>query len=217
MRTTARSTRAALAVAALAALSLSLTSCHGDSGSGDGSNDGRASTAGSGSGGSGGEASGTGKASATASGGPESESPAPAADGDCTPRTAQISMEDTGGTAPLVLLKITNNGGKACAVLGAPVVSDPTAGKNLPVAKDTRPRSVVRLAPDRSAYAAISLASIDADRTHRAKKLGVTLVTKGGKATDGHVTVNSPGAAGLLLDAGSHVTYWQNNLEDAMS
>ncbi|MEV0526947.1 DUF4232 domain-containing protein [Streptomyces sp. NPDC050439] len=211
MRTTARTTRAALAVAALAALSLSLTACYGDSGSAEG----RADGARSGSGGDG--ASGAGKASATASGGPESESPAPAADGDCTPRTAEISMEDTGGTAPVVLLKITNNGGKACAVLGAPLVSDPTAGKNLPVAQKTRPRSVVRLAPDRSAYAAVNLASIDAERTHRSKKLGVTLVTKGGKATDGHVTVNSPGAAGLLLDAGSRVTYWQNNLEDAMS
>ncbi|MGW0907310.1 DUF4232 domain-containing protein [Streptomyces sp. NPDC002853] len=209
MRTTARSTRAALAVAALAALSLSLTACGGDDGTASGSG------GSSGSGGAGGEASGTGKASGTASSGPRS--PAPAADGDCTPRTAEISMEDTGGTAPVVLLKITNNGGKACAVLGAPVVSDPTAGKNLPVARNTRPRSVVRLAPDRSAYAAINLASIDADRTHRSKTLGVTLVAKGGKATDGRVTVNSPGAAGLLLDAGSRVTYWQNNLEDAMS
>lgn len=207
MRTTARSTRAALAVAALAALSLSLTACGGDSGGDDGSGGGSEAV--------GGEASGTGKASATVPSNPESF--APAADGDCTPRTANISIEDTGGTAPVVLLKITNNGGKACAVLGAPVVSDATAGKNLPVARNTRPQSVVRLAPDRSAYAAISLASTDADRTHRSKKLGVTLVTKDGKATDGRVTVSSPGAAGLLLDAGSRVTYWQNNLEDAMS
>ncbi|MGW7073630.1 DUF4232 domain-containing protein [Streptomyces sp. NPDC054855] len=211
MRTTARTTRAALAVAALAALSLSLTACDGDGGS----DDGRANGAGRGSGDAGDGASVTGKASASASGRPESL--APAADGDCTPRTAEISMEDTGGTAPAVLLKITNNGGKACAVHGAPLVSDPTTGKNLPAARNTRPRSVVRLAPDRSAYAAINLAGMDAERTHRSKTLAVTLVTKGGRATDGSVTVNSPGAAGLLLDAGSRVTYWQNNLEDAMS
>lgn len=214
MRTTARTTRAALAVAALTTLSLPLTACDDIGGSDDGRAIGTGNEGGErGNGDADGDA--TGKASAAASRDPEA--PAQAAAGDCTPRTAEISMEDTGGTAPVALLKITNNGGTACAVLGAPIVSDPTADKDLPVARKTRPRSVVRLAPDRSAYASINLASIDADRTHRSKTLGVTLVTEGGKATDGRVTVNSPGAAGLLLDAGSRVTYWQNNLEDAMS
>lgn len=214
MRTTARTTRTALGVAALAALSLSLTACDGGSGSDDriGSRNEKADR--------GDGASLAGKATADPSGGPDFAAPdsaAPAAGGDCTLAASKTEIEDTGGTAPVVLLKITNKGPKTCAVLGAPIVSDPTAGENLPVAQHTRPRSVVRLAPDRSAYAAINLASIDADRTHRAKALGVTLATKDGKATEGRVTVNSPGAAGLLLDAGSQVTYWRSTLEDAMA
>ncbi|MEV2256710.1 DUF4232 domain-containing protein [Streptomyces sp. NPDC050147] len=198
MRTTARTTRAVLAAASVAALSLSLTACDGGSGSDTDATG----------------VSASGDKTAPRSGG--ADSAAPAAGGDCTLATSKTEIEDTGGTAPVVLLKITNNGARTCAVRGAPLVGDPTTGRNLPVAENTRPRSVVRLGPGRSAYAAIDLASIDADRTHRAKTLGITLATKDGKATQGRVTVASPGAAGLLLDAGSQVTYWQNTLEDAM-
>lgn len=202
MRTTARTTRAALAVTSLAALSLSLTACDGDSGS-----DSRSDTDATG-------VAASGDKAAPLPGG--SDSAAPAAGGDCTLATSKTEIEDTGGTAPVALLKITNNGPRTCAVRGAPLVGDPTAGRNLPVAANTRPRSAVRLGPGRSAYAAINLARTEADRTHRAKTLGVTLATKDGEATEGHVTVGSPGAAGLLLDAGSRVTYWQHTLEDAM-
>ncbi|MEU3736749.1 DUF4232 domain-containing protein [Streptomyces sp. NPDC032198] len=230
MRTTARATRSArtagtarkntaFAVAVLAALSLSLTAC--DSGSGDGKASG-ADQGAAGTGGAGGSSSGE-KTATT----PGDRGPAPRAAGDgCTLATTKITLEDTSGSAPLVLLKITNNGGTACSLLGAPVVSDPTTGKDLPTAENTRPQSVVRVGPARSAYAAINLAGMDAVKTHRAKTLGITLTAKNaknaengktGKGTDGPVTVKSPGAAGLLLNADSHVTYWQNTLEDALS
>lgn len=230
MRTTARATssarssstgrtgrparrNAALAVAALAALSLTLTACGGGNGNG---NDGS-------SGSSGDEASGASKGTAGSGEGetaspPDTGGPVPKAAGDgCTLATTEVRLEDTGGTAPIVLLRITNNGSKTCPVFGAPVVSDPTAGKNLPVAETTRPRSVVRVEPARSAYAAINLAGLDADRTHRSKTFGVSLASKDGRATNGRVTVTSPGVAGLLLNADSHVTHWQHTLEDAMS
>ncbi|WP_371528145.1 DUF4232 domain-containing protein [Streptomyces sp. NBC_01283] len=239
MRTTARATRStriadtarssrstrkntAVAVAVLAALSLSLTACSGDGGS----DDGKAAGAGQGAAGtdaSGGEGSAGGSSSGeeTAST-PGDAAPAPRAAGDgCTLATTKITLEDTGGSAPFVLLKITNNGGKACSVLGAPVVSDPTTGEDFPTAENTRPQSVVRVGPARSAYAAINLAGMDAVKTHRAKTLGITLAAKNAKdakdGQNGQVTVKSPGAAGLLLNADSHVTYWQNTLEDAMS
>lgn len=214
MRTTARATRAALTVAALAALSLSLTACDGDQGSGAGKGSAGRST---GSTDSAGSTDGTGNADGTVTPPGGSGPVAKAAGGDCTLTTAKVTLEDTGGTMPVALLKITNNGAKSCPVFGAPVVGDPTTGKNLPAAENTRPRSVVRVAPNRSAYAAVNLASTDADKTHRSKTLDVTLATKDGKATDGRVTVASPGVAGLLLDAYSQVTHWQHTSEAAMS
>lgn len=237
MRTAARATRtarksAALAAAALATLSLALTACDGGRGSDSGKASGadKRSAEGSAEGtaeGRAGDSSSGGKA-ATPSGRPGSAAPSP---GDaCAPATATITLEDTGGSAPFVLLKITNNGGTACSLFGAPVVRDPTAGENLAVAENTRPRAAVRLAPARSAYAAINLASIDADESHRAKTLGVTLAAekpknaKGPKSSEGvkggagrGVTVASPGAAGLLLNADSQVTHWRSTPEDAMS
>ncbi|MGW7003861.1 DUF4232 domain-containing protein [Streptomyces sp. NPDC054933] len=128
----------------------------------------------------------------------------------CTLNTSRIRLQDTGGTAPVALLTLTNTGSRQCAVYGAPIVSDPAAGRNLPVNKNTVPQSVVELAPGHTAYAAIALST---NASHRAKTLNVTLTTKDGGGTDGHVTVASPGSAGLGLDDQSQVTYWQTSQE----
>ncbi|MGW6275572.1 DUF4232 domain-containing protein [Streptomyces sp. NPDC055060] len=231
MRTTARATRStrhtrrlpkntAVAVVVLAALSFTLAACDGGGGGGGGVKEGdKAPGVGTGPGGG---TDGTDTARETHPEGGESggsgETVVPRAAGDgCTLGPAKVRLQDTGGSAPAVLLKITNNGGKACPVFGAPVVGDKTTGENLPVADDTRRRSAIRLEPGRSAYAAINLAGMDADQTHRSKTFTVTLATKDGRGAGGRVTVVSPGAAGLLLDADSRVTHWQRDLADALS
>ncbi|MEV0317395.1 DUF4232 domain-containing protein [Streptomyces sp. NPDC050658] len=218
MRTTARK-NTGIALAAVAALALSLTACGGDGDGGEGKASGSSAssdTAGTTSGGTG-EGTSGGGAGEGKSGGGSTVAVAPAGDDDCTLSATKIVLQESGGSAPVVLLKLTNNGDKSCSVFGAPFVADPTAGRNLPVAENTRPQSVVRVAPAGSAYASIGLASRDNDKTHRSKTLDVTLATEDGKGTDGHTTVNSPGPAGLLLDDSSQVTYWQSTSEDALS
>ncbi|TGA92528.1 DUF4232 domain-containing protein [Streptomyces sp. MZ04] len=227
MRTIARK-NTAVALAAVAALSLSLTACNSGDGSdgsdggdkasgsssGDSSSGDKTATALGGSGGSGGSDDSDGSDGSDGSGGGEA---APAGDGDCTLATAKISLDETGGSAPVVLLKLTNNGDKRCSVYGAPFFSDPTAGKNLPVAEDTQPQSVVGVEPGQSAYASINLAAKDSGDTHRTKTFNVTLGASDGKGTDGHASVDSPGPAGLLLDSSSRITYWQSTSEDALT
>ncbi|MEV8020701.1 DUF4232 domain-containing protein [Streptomyces sp. NPDC086554] len=226
MRIAARK-NAAFALAAVAALSISLTACNGDDVADDkasgpssaGSSDSAKDTTGA-------DGSSSGDKTATTSGGSggsdgsdgsDGGEAAPAGDDDCTLTTSKIIMQETGGSAPVVLLKITNNGDKRCSVYGAPFVSDPTAGKNLPVAEDTRPQSVVGVEPNQSAYASIGLAAKESGDTHRTKTFNVTLAAKDGKGTDGHASVDSPGPAGLLLDSSSQVTYWQSTSEGALT
>ncbi|MEU5000243.1 DUF4232 domain-containing protein [Streptomyces sp. NPDC021622] len=212
MRSKARK-NTAVALAAVAALSISLTACNSDDGGDDGKASGSSSSVGT-SDSSGSAKNTSGGTDGGSSGGGEA---APAGADDCTLATSKIAMQETGGSAPVVLLKITNNGDKRCSVYGAPFISDPTAGKNLPVAEDTRPQSVVSVEPNQSAYASIGLAAKESGDTHRTKTFNVTLATKEGKGTDGHASVGSPGPAGLLLDSSSQVTYWQSTSEDALT
>ncbi|MEV0113452.1 DUF4232 domain-containing protein [Streptomyces sp. NPDC050844] len=215
MRSKARK-NTAVALAAVAALSISLTACNSDGGDGDG-DDGKASGSSSSVGTSDSSDSAKNTSGSTVGGSSVGGEAAPAGADDCTLATSKIAMQETGGSAPAVLLKITNNGDKRCSVFGAPFISDPTAGKNLPVAEDTRPQSVVSVEPNQSAYAAIGLAAKESGDTHRTKTFNVTLATKDGKGTDGHASVGSPGPAGLLLDSSSQVTYWQSTSEDALT
>lgn len=192
MRSKARK-NTAVALAAVAALSISLTACNSD-GDGDG-DDGKASGSSSSVGTS--DSSGSSGSAKNTSGGNVGGSSvggeaAPAGADDCTLATSKIAMQETGGSAPVVLLKITNNGDKRCSVYGAPFISDLTAGKNLPVAEDTQPQSVVSVEPSRSAYASINLAAKDSGDTHRTKTFNVTLGALDGKGTDGHASVGSP-------------------------
>ncbi|MCX4665697.1 DUF4232 domain-containing protein [Streptomyces sp. NBC_01381] len=215
MRSKARK-NTAVALAAAAALSISLTACNSDGGDGDG-DDSKASGSSSSVGTSDSSDSAKNTSGGTVGGSSVGGEAAPAGADDCTLATSKIAMQETGGSAPVVLLKITNNGDKRCSVFGAPFISDPTAGKNLPVAEDTRPQSVVSVEPNQSAYAAIGLAAKESGDTHRTKTFNVTLATKDGKGTDGHASVGSPGPAGLLLDSSSQVTYWQSTSEDALT
>lgn len=156
------------------------------------------------------DASGT----STSGGSGSSGSSASSGDDDCTLDSSSIKLEETGGTIPSILLTLTNTGSKECAVYNAPFVSDPVAGKNLPVNKDTVPQAVVELAPGHTAYAAIYLSQ---KPTHRTKTLNVTLADRSGGGTDGHVTVTAPASgSGLGLDDSSQVTYWQVSEELAL-
>ncbi|MFF7361734.1 DUF4232 domain-containing protein [Streptomyces sp. NPDC008125] len=150
----------------------------------------------------------------TSGGSGSSGSSASSGDDDCTLDSSSIKLEETGGTIPSILLTLTNTGSKDCAVYNAPFVSDPVAGKNLPVNKDTVPQAVVELAPGHTAYAAIHLSD---KPTHRTKALNVTLADPSGGGTDGHVTVTAPASgSGLGLDDSSEVTYWQVSEELAL-
>ncbi|MEV5978709.1 DUF4232 domain-containing protein [Streptomyces sp. NPDC052114] len=187
MRTALRRTTAP-ALVAVAALCLSLAACDGDDGAADGDRT---------------RAASGGPAAPTASQGPTGTP----GEGDCRLGRMTVTLEETGGALPAVLLKATNRSGEACTVHGAPFVADTTAGTDLRTI-GSPPRSVVRVAPGRSAYAAIALATGEGAEDHRTKTVNITLATEDGEGTRGHAAVRSPGPVGLALNTDSSVTYW---------
>ncbi|WP_328378144.1 DUF4232 domain-containing protein [Streptomyces sp. NBC_00440] len=153
------------------------------------------------SGASGGNSGGSGSASGTSGA-------AAAKGGACTTGSVKISLADTGGTLPAVLLKATNASGSSCDLYGFPTVGYPGAQSAIGANEHSKPQAVVTLAPGKSGYAAISLPS-GADK-HREKVLTIGLRGRDMGPIDGQDTVTAFGS-GIALTDSSMVTYWQSD------
>ncbi|MFE1292660.1 DUF4232 domain-containing protein [Streptomyces sp. NPDC058751] len=168
----------------------------GESGSGTGST--RGSTGGS-----------AGKNSAGSKGGSPAQADTRhvACDGSNTKTTATVVSR------PLnhLLLTVTNTGTRNCDLTGYPIVRFGEAQSVPPVAEETRPQAVVTLAPGESGYAGVLLSSADGSGGdgYTAKTLEVGF-DRGRGATP------ALPAKGVHVDDRLTVTYWQQNLDDAL-
>ena len=208
-RRTRRTTRTAGLVALAAAAALSLTACGSDGGNGNGGKDDNA----------------AGAKPAAAS----TDSEAKGADGadvrsqsaasgvkrtTCDLDTVQVRLKRTGGTAPVILLKATNQGDSRCDLYGYPFVGYPDAQAPIPVGGG-QPQSVVSLKPGKSAYASLSLEKGSGNNMHREKELTIELANRKLQGTGSTATLTAPGA-GLALSDNSTVSYWNTTPELAM-
>ncbi|MBB5934193.1 DUF4232 domain-containing protein [Streptomyces zagrosensis] len=84
--------------------------------------------------------------------------------------------------------------------------------------KDTKPQAVVTLKPGQSAYASVqtSSAADDSNDGYYTSKLGLYFSRGDGNGSAGReVVVNLPGGKTYVNDP--YVTYWQNNVDDAVN
>ncbi|MGW3011904.1 DUF4232 domain-containing protein [Streptomyces sp. NPDC001219] len=234
---TIRSRTAAAAVAVVLA-GLSLTACDGDteaasgapSSAGSGSDttggsggengtsgasgtSGKGEGSGSGQGSSGGKGGSSGKTGGTGKGGGTANSASDACTGDNVKTTVSKV------TRPLnhVLIKITNSGSQACNAYGAPLLGFDGDQAATRIIEDSKPQSVLSVAPGSSAYASVALTGEPGESTGgTVKQLTVHFAPRSGSGS-----VGSP--AKLALPAGTHkddnasVTYWQSSASDALT
>ncbi|MEU9125416.1 DUF4232 domain-containing protein [Streptomyces sp. NPDC048506] len=116
-----------------------------------------------------------------------------------------------------LLLKVTNKGPRTCSAHFAPSLRFDDEQAATQINQDSKPQSVVTLAPGRSAYASIMLSGeggTDAGgRT--ARRLTVYFTPRSGSGSVGAPLV-------LVLPAGTYkdndaaVTYWQSSATDAL-
>ncbi|MFF0190156.1 DUF4232 domain-containing protein [Streptomyces sp. NPDC005244] len=112
-----------------------------------------------------------------------------------------------------LLLTVTNKGSKTCDLTGYPMVRFSEAQSVPPVAEETHPQAVVTLAPGESGYAGVLLSAADGSGVHgyTAKTLEVYFGDKGGSARP------ALPAKGVYIDEKLTVTYWQQDLDTALS
>lgn len=117
-------------------------------------------------------------------------------------------------TRPLnhLLLTVTNTGSKNCDLTGYPIARFGEAQSVPPVAEETHPQAVVTLAPGESGYAGVRLSAADGSggNGYTAKTLTVGF----DKGTSAHPALP---AKGVYVDSKLTVTYWQQDLDDALA
>ncbi|CDR07471.1 DUF4232 domain-containing protein [Streptomyces iranensis] len=222
---TARHTVRTVGLVAVAAAAFSLTACQSDSGKDDDAGSSSSAGASKDSGGKGSDSAGSGSAG---SGGAQSgkedsgDTGTQAGEADsgvkrsaCTVGKVAVSLQETGGSAPVILLKASNNGSTRCDLYGYPFVGFPDAQSSIP-AGGRKPQSVISLEPGKSAYAALGLEEGNGGNMHREKQLTVELADRNLQGTGETAEINAPGEAGLAISDNSTVSYWNNTVEEVL-
>ncbi|WP_141206037.1 DUF4232 domain-containing protein [Streptomyces griseorubiginosus] len=141
-----------------------------------------------------------------------------------TPVTCEGSNTKT-VAAPLtrpvnhLLLTVTNTGSRTCFLYGYPAVRFDGAQSVPPVIEDSQPQAVVTLEPGQSGYASVSLSATDGSAAHgrTAKSLTVYFQGRSLSGSVGRSATPALPAKGVYVDDSLKVTYWQQDMDDAVS
>ncbi|WP_020134373.1 DUF4232 domain-containing protein [Streptomyces sp. 351MFTsu5.1] len=141
-----------------------------------------------------------------------------------TPVTCEGSNTKT-VAAPLtrpvnhLLLTVTNTGSRTCFLYGYPSVRFDGAQSVPPVIEDSQPQAVVTLEPGQSGYASVNLSATDgsAAHGHTAKSLTVWFQGRSLSGSVGRSATPALPAKGVYVDDSLKVTYWQQDMDDAVS
>ncbi|MFJ9422760.1 DUF4232 domain-containing protein [Streptomyces sp. NPDC101249] len=175
----------------------------------DGQPDGkRGGSAGSGSGSSGAE-------SASLTERPVAEAPAKVTCEGSTTKTVATPL-----TRPLnhLLLKVTNTGGKRCYLYHYPAVRFGQEQAVPPVVEESRPQAVVTLEPGQSGYASVLLSAADGSGGHGYTSHSLDVAFFGAELAGSVGKGAHPAlpAKGVYVDESLKVTYWQQDMDDAV-
>lgn len=222
-----RTSRTRLAAAAVTAVlaALSLTACNDGTGARDeGAAETTSTSSSSGAASSGADSNSTTSGSTTASNSTTGASVSQVTGSASKPVTCEGSNTKT-VAAPLtrpvnhMLLTVTNTGSKSCFLYGYPSVQFTDAQSEPPVIEDSQPQAVVTLEPGQSGYAAISLSATDgsSESGYTAESLTVYFYGRSMSGNVGKAAHPSLPAKGVYIDDSIKVTYWQQEMDDAVN
>ncbi|MFE2262120.1 DUF4232 domain-containing protein [Streptomyces griseosporeus] len=118
-----------------------------------------------------------------------------------------------------MLLTVTNTGSSPCHLYAYPAVRFGEAQAVPPVVEESHPQAVVTLAPGESGYAAVLLSAADGSGAHghTEKSLSVHFFGRSGSGSAGSAATPPLPAQGVFVDDSLRVTYWQQDLDDALT
>ncbi|ALO95331.1 hypothetical protein SHL15_4236 [Streptomyces hygroscopicus subsp. limoneus] len=118
-----------------------------------------------------------------------------------------------------MLITVKNTGGKTCELPYYPVLRFDQMQWVPQADRDTQPQAVVSLAPGESGYAGVLLSAADGSGTGgmTARKLTVGFQGLTPNSSGGPSATPSLPAKGVYYDSSLKVTYWQQEMDDALN
>ncbi|MEU0412137.1 DUF4232 domain-containing protein [Streptomyces griseorubiginosus] len=118
-----------------------------------------------------------------------------------------------------LLLTVTNTGSRTCFLYGSPAVRFGGAQSVPPTIEDSQPQAVVTLEPGQSGYASVNLSATDGSAANgrTAKSLTVYFQGRSLSGSVGKAATPALPAKGVYVDDSLKVTYWQQDMNDALS
>ncbi|MFE6777516.1 DUF4232 domain-containing protein [Streptomyces sp. NPDC057702] len=156
---------------------------------------------------------GAGSASALGSQGTKAAKPAA-----CTEAEAKVTVQKLQRPINHVLITAKNTSKKTCYAYNYAYLQFGEAQSPAQPWKSSKPQAVVTLKPGQSAYASAmtSSAADNGRKGYYTSKLGVYFNTANDQGSVGRgVVLKLPGGKTYVNDP--HVTYWQNNVNDAVN
>ncbi|WP_030858516.1 DUF4232 domain-containing protein [Streptomyces sp. NRRL F-2747] len=165
---------------------------------------------------------GTGSGSGTGSGGAKGGSSDPAAAAGnrvlCNGSNTAVTVQPV--TRPLnhMLISVKNTGSKTCDLTYYPVLRFDEMQWAPAPRQETHPQAVVSLAPGQSGHAAAMLSAADGsgEGGTTGRKLTIAFQGRTPNSSGGASATPSLPAKGVYYDSSLTVTYWQQNIEDAL-
>ncbi|MFK0235753.1 DUF4232 domain-containing protein [Streptomyces vinaceus] len=167
---------------------------------------------------------GTGKGSGSGSGTGEakggSSDPAAAAGNRvlCNGSNTEVTVQPVARPLNHMLISVKNTGSKSCDLTYYPVLRFDEMQWAPAPRQETHPQAVVSLAPGQSGHAAAMLAAADGsgEGGTTGQKLTIAFQGRTPNSSGGASATPSLPAKGIYYDSSLTVTYWQQNIEDAL-
>ncbi|MFF0216514.1 DUF4232 domain-containing protein [Streptomyces vinaceus] len=167
---------------------------------------------------------GTGKGTGTGTGSGEAKggSPDPAAAAgnrvSCNGSNTEVTVQPVARPLNHMLISVKNTGSKSCDLTYYPVLRFDEMQWAPAPRQETRPQAVVSLAPGQSGHAAAMLAAADGSGEGGTTGHKLTIAFQGRTPnSSGGASATPPlPAKGVYYDSSLTVTYWQQNIEDAL-
>jgi hypothetical protein len=139
---------------------------------------------------------------------------------DCTVARVTLVVKKVSSPVNHIVIEARNKGSHPCRLYEFPLLRFSTDREepSEPV-EESKPQTVVVIAPGATAYAGVTTASADggdADSGHRAATLDLVMPTAEDGADIAELHLPLPGGPRYVEDDAVRVTYWQSSLEDAL-
>lgn len=169
-----------------------------------------------------GTSSGTGSGSGSGSGEAKGGSSDPAAAAGnrvlCNGSNTEVTVQPVARPLNHMLISVKNTGSKSCDLTYYPVLRFDEMQWAPAPRQETRPQAVVSLAPGQSGHAAAMLAAADGsgEGGTTGQKLTIAFQGRTPNSSGGASAIPSLPAKGVYYDSSLTVTYWQQNIEEAL-